>query len=1265
MSSYANIQTVLVVGLAAVIIPIIFRIISSPLVLFLISPLLLVLLALVFLGLHVFFGYYLDKHSPPPPPKLAHAARPFAFSTPAAWQAVLTRSQWSQNTPVSLAPLFPDSPEVSEALNDVLSKILRDFVMVWYSNISSSPSFPTAVSEVLHDSIERLLDRTTGIDLPALVVRRILPKVTAHIELFRQSEVALRGAGLERRLTQSEELDLLLASRYAAGSESSKLHEAVDNLSTTFTKQTEEKHLRQIVDRALPHVLPPTEGRSSALKLVVREIVACSVLYPVMEMVSDPDFWNQRIDQVAGAAIHQQKLITKVRNVLEAQSPKSQSRLSTAIPSSPARSELITIRTDARQFESFLRSINRFSSLLDARRLKNDVAGEIRRTRMLLANHEKDDWINGEKTEDVVAFLDRLYTAKRKVEERIAVLGGGDDPHLSAAFPDSSPNSVTLRDVLGNPSSLSYLMEFMDRRQRSLLVQFWLTVESFKNPLESVDSDSENDDEEAIKDPSSAVTVKEDISMINDLYFSSPTPHPALSSISQKYIDNIRDFARTELTPSLASQKRVRRSVLHAQRQVEHDMEQDFEDFERSELWFRAISDTDFAPKKTAMVESPDRLSSATQLSLPLSTSHPKTHSLMPPVLPRSETSPGYFMSRTSSTGSAPSIVSLQSGSRPYHLSNIEVLMSPVADNPSEKARAPLFDDPDDQEQRVQEQRMEAIHAALTDIMALEEDPAKPPEGRKQRESSYRSSVSSKTKRRGLFDDDEPDEEDEPDDHQEEAQEEHRAFQLAAPGDLHLSYEIGRLSDKIAHLEVQETMLDNLIKKAELAGDTSELRLLMTSKSSMNRELRELQFQKLQYQQQESANRLFSDRTKVAIVNSTVGEEDGKQVVRYLIEVQQLAADGSFASGWVVARRYNEFLSMYTKLRERYALVRNLDFPGKRLVPSLSGHFMDARRAGLQKYLQSVIAIPAVCESDELKAFLSRESPFVAAESQSSTPAKASQTFSGSDLVRNVYRSVAESIDDMFFGPSMLDVMIQRLTRQAAEFAGIVGSDVTNEDLVAQALSAAGKNASDAGMMLSADLKPLDGEGSTSSFSAPICDLILAIFELNKQNNANWLRKQAIVIILQQVLGGTIERKIRETVKSLLEAPRLLTYLDIFRNGLWPGGRLKPPGIPRTADEKMKTRDEANRKLSSLFPDLAANMIGRSNARRGARRIFAVLQNRRLNQHIVYTVVDEVGTMPISSTIIDELPGCLCPIPRNPCTICATCKRLMITMDGY
>jgi len=62
------------------------------------------------------------------------------------------------------------------------------------------------------------------------------------------------------------------------------------------------------------------------------------------------------------------------------------------------------------------------------------------------------------------------------------------------------------------------------------------------------------------------------------------------------------------------------------------------------------------------------------------------------------------------------------------------------------------------------------------------------------------------------------------------------------------------------------------------------------------------------------------------------------------------------------------------------------------------------------------------------------------------------------------------------------------------------------------------------------------------------------------------------------------DRKIRENVKGLLGETRLMSYLNIFRENLWPGGKLKPPGAPRTAEEKIRTRDDANRKLSSLVP---------------------------------------------------------------------------------
>ena len=119
-------------------------------------------------------------------------------------------------------------------------------------------------------------------------------------------------------------------------------------------------------------------------------------------------------------------------------------------------------------------------------------------------------------------------------------------------------------------------------------------------------------------------------------------------------------------------------------------------------------------------------------------------------------------------------------------------------------------------------------------------------------------------------------------------------------------------------------------------------------------------------------------------------------------------------------------------------------------------------------------------------------------------------------------------------------------------------------------------------------------------------------------------------------------------MKGLWEESKVIAYLDLLKEKIWPEGELRSNQSSRTTEEKLRTREEANRKLSSLVPgqflvvaverqsdvthiiDLAANMIGRTNARRGARRMFAVLQNRRLNQHIVYSIVDEVGPLPLN-----------------------------------
>ena len=105
----------------------------------------------------------------------------------------------------------------------------------------------------------------------------------------------------------------------------------------------------------------------------------------------------------------------------------------------------------------------------------------------------------------------------------------------------------------------------------------------------------------------------------------------------------------------------------------------------------------------------------------------------------------------------------------------------------------------------------------------------------------------------------------------------------------------------------------------------------------------------------------------------------------------------------------------------------------------------------------------------------------------------------------------------------------------------------------------------------------------------------------------------------------------------------IVFYVHKLTDSLWPNGGPLTFKEPRKPEEKLLTKEEANRKLSTWLPgkigkkimqnslglifsssDVLGNMVGRQNARKGARRLFTVLQNKRLNQDLVYTLLDEI-----------------------------------------
>lgn len=527
-------------------------------------------------------------------------------------------------------------------------------------------------------------------------------------------------------------------------------------------------------------------------------------------------------------------------------------------------------------------------------------------------------------------------------------------------------------------------MEFMDRRGRSLPVQFWLTVESFKNPLESIDSDSSDDNNDQLVIPSAAATLKEDLRMINDLYFANAVAPVGLSIISQKHVDTVRLYAsQVELT--LSEERKARRSVMLAQRQVEQDMDHDFEDFQRSDLWYLAVSDLGpksgnqqaanhrppaiHAPKSNSALSLLGAFVPAFKAEAVRSQSgrKPSFHSdtSVPFVSTLSTSSHPQISYDNDPSLFTPSPVPSRVSSTIATSTNLDILMSSTRDDNDGSTRAPLFDETEDGRlltaDAEEANRMEAIQAAVTDIIASEDGQSdgRPRAHEISSEESLRKvalqggtkKTGVRTQRKALFDDtlqDLPSP-------SEEAEEESILFassELTPPSELLLPEAITRLKEKIDHLQEQDATLDTLIGKAELTGDVQELRLLKKSKSALERELRQMMFQLSQYEQQDAASKLVTGRTRASIVNSTVGEEEGKQVVRYLIEVQRLGPSGSFASGWIVARRYSEFLFLHQQLKEQYTGVKSLDFPGKNLMTSLSSHLLDSRRTALEKYLQ-------------------------------------------------------------------------------------------------------------------------------------------------------------------------------------------------------------------------------------------------------------------------------------------------------------------------
>ncbi|KAL4809767.1 PXA domain-containing protein [Aspergillus unguis] len=1144
--------------------------------------------------------------------------------------AFIARRRWSKEVKglrkrsiYHAKSLYPQSFIVSEGLDEILSFITRDFISSWHRGISPSSAFPNEVDRVIRTAIGNLRDRLLAEDIVSLVVSRIFPILTTHLKEFDIAERSVRGRNLTRNVTESEELDLAIASKYRDG----HLHPAAV-LSLSDQKAVEQDYLRKITVGLMPQLFPESVLNSRIVSVLIREIFSCAVLLPIVSALSDPDTWNQLMEAYGRTAIHDRKTVRKLRAALdEHASPAPKSKRGQPFPRlSPNDSE--------RAFERFVRTIRRCNNLSDARRFRALVASQLKRETMV-------------EGQDAV-YLKRLETGKRVLDQKVAKLSTPthQTSHAAAAVShfrrksSSAAQEASLVEVMHDASGLSYFMEFMDRQHLMSLVQFWIVVDGFRNPLEDDFGDESS--------PSSRTWTsadRNDMALISETYLTKPE-----LKVTEESRQAVKAFISAGKRATSEQYRKARTVILTTQSAVLEELQDVYyPKFKQSDLYYKYIAFDDASPSGAAMP-------SPSSQQNPISTIETRERRPLPPLMNRTASQSG-LKPRTDlrraaiSSSDVPSVGKLYNDEEPVRRSMESDRSAPLFDDdydtdPLAMSTQSINRDSANGESGNSEQRViENMEAALNDIITNE-----PKNGRidelsaeEPKQQSPRSSLESSrldvhgddrlkpsiaslglldgSSRRGVFDDDLfpeqqkyiEDEYEEPEDvnDKDPADEIHEA----APGDLGLTEAVQALTKDIEKLGSQEAVVDTLTRKAELTNNTAELRILRKSKVSIQRELHRKDMQRQQYMIQESDNSLYG-RSTVRIKSIVVGkEEDGREFAMYVVEVQRNAGEQMPAASWAVARRYSEFHELHHQLRMRYPSVRQLEFPRRRMVMKLQKEFLQKRRLALEAYLQQLLLLPEVCRSRDLRAFLSQRAIIPRNETPRDGETK--------DLVTRIYNSVADGMDDFLGNFGVLDQLsiagqnlISAATNQqpsatavppAAAAAAAADRTLASEDSVTTAEAEAELNAFE-----DRELEP---------FIKPICDLFLETFELNKGNN--WLRGRAVVVVLHQLLGGTIERKVRESARSLVQDEHILRYLTLARDTLWPGGILRENKV-RSPQERLKSRTEASLVLATLVPDLAGNVVGRANAQAAARRIFATLNNQRLNAHLVFTVLDEI-----------------------------------------
>uniref|UniRef100_A0A7N9AJY1 Sorting nexin 14 n=1 Tax=Mastacembelus armatus TaxID=205130 RepID=A0A7N9AJY1_9TELE len=158
--------------------------------------------------------------------------------------------------------------KVDASIEKVFELVLENFVYPWYRDITDDEACVDELRMTFRFFASVLVRRAQKVDVPAVFADKVMKAALKHIEII---------ANAKEKVKNMEDLQQAALGEYGAD-----LHVAL------YSRKDELRYLRKLTEMLFPYVMPPKATDCRSLALLLREVMAGSVILPTMDFMADP-----------------------------------------------------------------------------------------------------------------------------------------------------------------------------------------------------------------------------------------------------------------------------------------------------------------------------------------------------------------------------------------------------------------------------------------------------------------------------------------------------------------------------------------------------------------------------------------------------------------------------------------------------------------------------------------------------------------------------------------------------------------------------------------------------------------------------------------------------------------------------------------------------------------------------------------------------------------------------------------------------------------